>query len=153
MIKKTCSLLKKGISLFTVKFFIINLFGFILIALATFQGWLQYIYLGDITQLSILISTLSLFGLYLVYKKKWDEISFVANSHVVLGLIGTIIGIVIALKGVDPEAITDPSKAVLMITSLIKGISVAIHTTLVGTVGYFWLTLNVHLLYKHRNDK
>jgi len=70
----------------------------------------------------------------------------VANSLVFLGLIGTVIGFIIALSGVDPARATDAEMVGGMISTLISGMSVALNTTLVGAVLYVWLIVNHRLL-------
>jgi MotA/TolQ/ExbB proton channel family len=70
----------------------------------------------------------------------------VANSLVILGLIGTVIGFIIALSGVDPETAGDVSSIGPMVSTLIDGMSVALHTTLVGAVLNVWLMLNYRLV-------
>lgn len=68
-------------------------------------------------------------------------VRYLANSLVVLGLIGTVIGFTIALSGVDPDIATDPSTVSPMVANLIEGLSVALYTTLVGAVLSLWLGL------------
>ena len=70
----------------------------------------------------------------------------IANSLVLLGLIGTVIGFVIALSGVDPCAVGDVRNITPMVTNLLQGMSVALYTTLVGAVLNLWLTVNYHIL-------
>ncbi len=70
----------------------------------------------------------------------------VANSLVLLGLIGTVLGFIIALSGVDPAAAGDVQAIAPMVTDLIGGMSVALYTTLVGAVSNLWLTANYRIL-------
>lgn len=70
----------------------------------------------------------------------------IANSLVLLGLIGTVVGFIIALSGVDAEKAGDASTIAPMVTRLIEGMSVALYTTLVGSVLSIWLTVNYNLL-------
>lgn len=70
----------------------------------------------------------------------------IANSLVILGLIGTVLGFVIALGGVDPQAASDVSAVGPMISKLIEGMSVALHTTLVGAVLNVWLMMDYRML-------
>lgn len=70
----------------------------------------------------------------------------VASSLVLLGLIGTVLGFVIALSGVNPEAAGDVRAIAPMVTSLISGMSVALYTTLVGAVLNLWLMVNYRFL-------
>lgn len=70
----------------------------------------------------------------------------VANSLVFLGLIGTVIGFIIALSGVDPTRAADADNVADMVATLISGMSVALNTTLVGAVLYVWLIVDYRLL-------
>ena len=70
----------------------------------------------------------------------------IANSLVLLGLIGTVLGFIIALSGVDPNAAGDVRAVAPMVTNLIGGMSVALYTTLVGAVLNLWLMVNYHML-------
>ncbi len=70
----------------------------------------------------------------------------VANSLVLFGLIGTVLGFVIALSGVDAGAAGDVRAIAPMVTDLIGGMSVALYTTLVGAVLNLWLMVNYHVL-------
>ena len=70
----------------------------------------------------------------------------VANGLVFLGLIGTVIGFIIALSGVDPNRATEVDNVARMIATLISGMSVALYTTLAGSVLYVWLSVNHRIL-------
>ena len=70
----------------------------------------------------------------------------VANSLVLLGLIGTVIGFIIALSGIDPEAASQVENVATMVSTLINGMSVALNTTLVGALLYVWLIVNYGIL-------
>ena len=73
-------------------------------------------------------------------------VRYLASSLVVLGLIGTVIGFIIALSGVDPEIAVNPSAVSPMVANLIEGMSVALYTTLVGAVLSVWLGLCYQML-------
>ena len=70
----------------------------------------------------------------------------VANSLVLLGLIGTVLGFIIAFSGIDPKVAGDVRAIIPMVTNLIHGMSVALFTTLVGAVLNLWLMVNYHVL-------
>lgn len=70
----------------------------------------------------------------------------IANSLVLLGLIGTVLGFIIALSGVHPETASDVSNITPMVSTLIEGMSTALYTTLVGAVLNVWLMANHQLL-------
>ncbi len=70
----------------------------------------------------------------------------VADSLVFLGLIGTVIGFILALSGIDPEAAGKVENVSAMVATLINGMSVALYTTLVGAVFYIWLIIDYRIL-------
>ena len=74
------------------------------------------------------------------------HIRYIANSLVVLGLIGTVLGFIIALSGVDPDVASNPSAISPMVATLIEGMSVALYTTLVGSILSVWLGLSYQIL-------
>jgi hypothetical protein len=75
-----------------------------------------------------------------------SPIRHVANSLVLLGLIGTVIGFIVALSGVRPDLASDVKSVGPMVSTLITGMSIALHTTLVGSLLNVWLMVNVRLL-------
>jgi hypothetical protein len=70
----------------------------------------------------------------------------VANALILLGLIGTVIGFIIALSGVDPDLASDIGAVGPMVSTLIEGMAVALYTTLTGAVLSTWLMVNYRLL-------
>ncbi len=68
------------------------------------------------------------------------------SSLVFLGLIGTVIGFIIALSGVDPDMAGEAENIGPMVSTLISGMSTALVTTLVGGVLNIWLMANYQLL-------
>jgi hypothetical protein len=70
----------------------------------------------------------------------------VAVSLVLLGLIGTVIGFIIALAGVDPRMTANAGSVVPMVAQLISGMSVALYATLIGSIHNVWLMTNYHML-------
>ena len=72
---------------------------------------------------------------------KISYIKFMANTLVILGLIGTVIGFIIALSGVDGSVSSNPEEVSKMVSTLIQGMSVALYTTLVGSICSVWLNI------------
>ena len=77
---------------------------------------------------------------------KIAPVRHLASMLVMLGLVGTVAGFVIALSGVNPETARDVSAIAPMVSTLIEGLGVALHTTLVGSVLNIWLLLDYRLL-------
>ncbi|MBX2879151.1 MAG: MotA/TolQ/ExbB proton channel family protein [Granulosicoccus sp.] len=70
----------------------------------------------------------------------------IANVLVLLGLIGTVLGFIIALSGVNPETASDIEGIAPMVSTLIQGMSTALYTTLVGSILNVWLSANYQML-------
>jgi hypothetical protein len=70
----------------------------------------------------------------------------IAGTLVILGLIGTVVGFIISLSGVDPNGAADAKAVSPMISKLILGMSVALYTTLVGAILNVWLMICHHVL-------
>jgi len=70
----------------------------------------------------------------------------IASSLVILGLIGTVTGFIVALSGVRPDQAADVNAIAPMVSTLIAGMSTALYTTLVGSVLNVWLTINYQIL-------
>lgn len=69
-----------------------------------------------------------------------------AGTLVLLGLIGTIVGFIIALSGVNQAAVTDAAAIGPMVATLLHGMAMALYKTLVGSVLNVWLMVNYRLL-------
>ncbi|PKP72698.1 MAG: hypothetical protein CVT84_17400 [Alphaproteobacteria bacterium HGW-Alphaproteobacteria-6] len=63
-----------------------------------------------------------------------------------LGLIGTVLGFILALSGISASMTPDVGAVSGMISRLIAGMSVALYTTLEGSVLSLWLTVNHQIL-------
>ncbi len=74
------------------------------------------------------------------------SVRHIANSLVVLGLIGTVVGFIIALSGVDPAATTDVDNVAPLVSTMVGGMAIALYTTLVGAVLYVWLIIDYRIL-------
>jgi hypothetical protein len=73
-------------------------------------------------------------------------IRHIANTLVLLGLIGTVVGFIMALAQVNADSVNDAGAISGMVATLIEGMGVALYTTLVGAVLNIWLAANYQLL-------
>lgn len=72
-----------------------------------------------------------------------DDRSFQLSRHfsVGFGLLGTVLGFIVALSAIRPETAADPSTLPGTITELTRGLGIALYTTLIGLSGAMWLAL------------
>jgi biopolymer transport protein ExbB/TolQ len=184
--------------LLLLRFALINMAGFALLAAAWLQGWVMIAHRADSTYQSHAIFVLFLVGFgiagYKIFRtsrelnkaKRFDPfnpepsmalrylaqikgragdsralaasalklklssrigaVRFIANMLVLLGLIGTVVGFIMALSGVDPKTSGDAAAIAPMVSTLIQGMSVALYTTLIGAVLNIWLMVNFQIL-------
>jgi MotA/TolQ/ExbB proton channel family len=85
-------------------------------------------------------------GLKMKFGVRLGNIRHLANTIVLIGLIGTVIGFIIALSGVSAEAATNAKAIAPMVSTLIFGMAIALYKTLVGSVLNVWLMANYRLL-------
>ena len=85
-------------------------------------------------------------SLRLKLSTKINIIKFISNTLVILGLIGTVVGFIIALSGVDGSVSSNPEEVSKMVSTLIQGMSVALYTTLVGSICSVWLNICFQIL-------
>jgi len=71
-----------------------------------------------------------------------SSVSYVGNALVITGLIGTVIGLIMAFSGVSPSMALDISTLGPMVSTLLSGLSVAFVTTLIGSICSLWLKTN-----------
>ena len=183
-------------SLLLLRFLLVNIVAFALLAAVYLQGWIDAVLAGDTTYLSVVIFGVFLVGLAFCAQRVWRTsrelnqikaldplesstaadylaklrgrsgearalfaanlrlklshriaiVRHIAGSLVLLGLIGTVIGFIIALSGVDPEQAGDVQSIAPMVSTMIQGLSTALYTTLVGAVLNLWLMVNYRLL-------
>jgi biopolymer transport protein ExbB/TolQ len=182
--------------LLVLRFALLNVVGFALLAAAYVQGLVDKVIVADPTYLCVLIFLVFLGGLGISARKVWQTsrelnglrehdaasrsaampelapllgrtaesranlvaaarlrlahriaiVRNIANTLVLLGLIGTVLGFIVALSGVDPERAADISAVAPMVSTLVSGMSTALYTTLVGAILNVWLMANHQLL-------
>jgi hypothetical protein len=70
----------------------------------------------------------------------------IAGILVLMGLVGTVIGFIVALSGVDPQQVPTVDNVAPMVARLISGMSIALYTTLIGSVLHLWLIMTQRIL-------
>jgi hypothetical protein len=73
-------------------------------------------------------------------------LSDIREELVNFGLLGTLVGFVIALSGIDQDTVTTADGAQNAVTALLSGMGTAIGTTIIGMVLASWLGVNLRIL-------
>lgn len=134
------------------RFIILNLAGAGACLASFIFGQASWVFENDPTRMTYLITIIFLIGLACVPIQRWSSVLFVSRILIILGLIGTVIGIKIALSGIEMENASTPEGAAQNVALLQSGLGTALNTTLLGAIGSLWLMINKHLLYSDPND-
>lgn len=130
------------------KLFILNFAGLCLVAWAWTLGYVQQVLTGDASRLSYVIGIVFLGGLIYTFRKGANPavLNDVAEWMVTLGLIGNVIGFILALSGMSGADIGSPEGAQQIATMLIAGMGVAFYSTFTGAALALWTTINRRLI-------
>ena len=85
-------------------------------------------------------------SLKLLLTNRLSSMRHLAWALVVLGLIGTILGFVIVLLGIDISLVADISKLPMVMVEITTGLGIALYTTLAGALGNLWVLINYNML-------
>lgn len=134
-----------------IKGLVVSLPWFTVLVAAYFSGWIEKIYVGDSSYISVLIAILSIATIHgaLLGRVSAKNLDFMGNMAVTLGLIGTVFGFIQSLLSVDPSAVTDVNNISPMVASLISGMGVALYTTLVGSFFFLWIATLQRVVESH----
>lgn len=108
-------------------------------------GGLQTIWAADSSHLSALMGGMFAVGVWAMLRDKWRTVAWISEELLSVGLLGTVIGFILAFAGLDASALAGAEAAKKIVTQLIGGTSIALYTTLVGAVGYLWLSMQRHI--------
>jgi hypothetical protein len=139
---------------------------------AAIQGYVQEIVAGDTSGITYAIIALFLIGMWSIgartlrvtrhmngikrgeavdvsaakFLAKGEHIDDISGWLVTLGLLGTVVGFIMALTSMDQSALTTAGGVQQSIGQLVGGMKVAIFTTLSGGICGLWLDINRRIL-------
>jgi len=73
-------------------------------------------------------------------------IEYFATTALAVGVLGTVIGLILGFQNVDAASISNVENAGATVADVLKGLSVAFHTTLVGGIANLWIRTNHFML-------
>src|SRR3546814_12331199 len=166
-------------NLLVYRLIVVNFFAMAMLFWAWSQGHVQTVIRGDESKLTYAIVLLFLVGMcsivaraYRVAKAlntlkrggankinpekfvaKGDHIDEIATWLVTLGLIGTVVGFIVALSALSGGNLTNAQGIQVMIGKMTAGMQAAIYTTLAGSVLGFWLEVNKRNLQPRSDER
>jgi hypothetical protein len=101
---------------------------------------------GDNAFLCWLIVAVAGIGITCLFLQRWRDVEWVATHVVRIGLLGTVIGLIIAFSAAKSGGSSDPDEVRTMIGSVVDGMYVSLYATLLGIGTNLWLKINLRLL-------
>jgi hypothetical protein len=85
-------------------------------------------------------------GVLCVFLQRWSDVEWLATHVVRIGLLGTVIGLIIAFSAAKAGGSADPNEIRPMIAAVVDGMYVSLYATLLGIATNLWLKINLRLL-------
>jgi hypothetical protein len=85
-------------------------------------------------------------GIACVFLQRWRDVQWIATHVVRIGLLGTVVGLIIAFSAARDGGSADVEAVKSMITSVVDGMYVSLYATLLGIAVNLWLKINLRLL-------
>jgi MotA/TolQ/ExbB proton channel family len=101
---------------------------------------------GSNAPLCWLIVAMGALGIGCVFLRRWHDVQWIATHVVRIGLLGTVIGLIIAFSAVGTGAAADGEQVKTMIAAVVSGMYVSLYATFLGIAVNLWLKINLRLL-------
>jgi hypothetical protein len=101
---------------------------------------------GDTAFLCWLITGIAALGVLCVFLQRWRDVEWLATHVVRIGLLGTVVGLIIAFSAAKAGGSADPNEIRPMIAAVVDGMYVSLYATLLGIATNLWLKVNLRLL-------
>ncbi|HEX2478632.1 MAG TPA: MotA/TolQ/ExbB proton channel family protein [Geminicoccaceae bacterium] len=101
---------------------------------------------GDNAFLCWLIVGVAGLGILCVFLQRWRDVEWLATHVVRIGLLGTVVGLIIAFSAAKTGGSADLNEVKPMIAAVVDGMYVSLYSTLLGIATNLWLKINLRLL-------
>jgi hypothetical protein len=124
----------------TARLIVLNTCWAALVVWAAVQGYVSFVFTHDVSNISYVISAVLAASLAAVFLGRTAHLYRTEVWLVTLGLIGNVVGFLIALQDIDTGSLGSPDGVQKVAAGLLAGMGVAFCSTLVGAVGALWLS-------------
>lgn len=130
----------------TARLIVLNTCWLALVVWAAVVGHLQFVFTHDVSRISYGIVAVLAVTLVCAFVGRTRILPHAKIWVVMLGLVGNLIGFVIALQGMAGGDLTSAAGLLAIGKGLIDGLGVAFCSTLVGAVASLWIGTNGFVL-------
>jgi hypothetical protein len=101
---------------------------------------------GATAALCWIIVAVGSIGVLCALLQRWSDVQWIATHVVRIGLLGTVVGLIIAFSAARDSGGTDVNGVKAMISAVVDGMYVSLYATLLGIGINLWLKINLRLL-------
>jgi hypothetical protein len=101
---------------------------------------------GNNGPLCWIIVGMGLLGIGCVFAQRWNDVQWLATHVVRIGLLGTVVGLIIAFSAAGQGGSANPDEIKPLIAAVVNGMYVSLYATLLGIGTNLWLKINLRLL-------
>ncbi len=101
---------------------------------------------GETAVLCWIILAIGAFGVVSVFRQRWGDVNWITTHVVRIGLLGTVVGLIIAFSAAATGGSASPDEIKSMIAAVVSGMYVSLYATLLGIAVNLWLKINLKLL-------
>ena len=127
-------------SVITARLIVLNVCWAALVVWAAVQGYVAFVFTHDVSNISYVISGILAAALAAVFFGRTSHLHRTEVWLVTLGLIGNVVGFIIALQDIDTGSLATPEGVQRVAGGLLAGMGVAFCSTLVGAIGALWVS-------------
>ncbi|TGV26320.1 MotA/TolQ/ExbB proton channel family protein [Mesorhizobium sp. M4B.F.Ca.ET.143.01.1.1] len=129
-----------------IRLAILNFAGLCFLAWAWWLGYVGFVFTHDVSHISYLITAVFVASMVGVFLGKTGHLERTEVWLVTLGLIGNVVGFIIALQNIDTGSLGTAEGVQKVAASLLAGMGVAFCSTLVGAVAALWISVNAWVI-------
>jgi hypothetical protein len=134
---------------FYSRFVVLQAVGAAVIAALWIAGLAGLPFEGENAPICLMIVGMGAIGLAQALFRRWRDVQWVATHVVRVGLLGTVIGLIVAFAAAREGGSADAEQVKSMIAAVVDGMYVSLYATLLGIAVNLWLKINLRLLGQH----
>jgi hypothetical protein len=131
---------------FLSRFVVLQAVGLAIAASLWTAGLLDKPFASRSAPMCYIILSVGALGMLCVALQRWNDVQWIATHVVRIGLLGTVVGLIIAFSHAATGGSTNPEDIKPMIAAVVSGMYVSLYATLLGIGTNLWLKINLRLL-------